>query len=169
MLHPLALSAEADRYAGLAADLRQAYGAIDPDILEDTLEGVSDLPDLLKEVVRSSLDDEVLVEALRERLAAMKERLERLQASQETKRSLVASTMQKAGLARLLAEDFSVSVRQGPPRLEITDEKSISPAFLVLQAPRIDRAGLLAALKQGETVEGAALQPGLTYVQVRTK
>lgn len=169
MSHTLAISVEAERYVALAAELKQAYAEIDQETLEDTLEGLSDLPDLLKEVVRSSLDDEVLVEALQERVAAMKERLERLQTRHGHKRALVTATMTKAGLAKILAEDFSVSLRQGPARLDITDEKAISPAFLVMQAPKIDRAGILAALKQGEAVAGAALQTGLSYVQVRTK
>jgi hypothetical protein len=169
MSHALALSAEADRYAVLALELKEAYADIDQETLEDTLEGMSDLPDLLKEVVRSSLDDEVLVEALQERVAAMKERLERLQTRHGHKRALVTTIMTKAGLSKILAEDFSVSLRQGPARLEITDERAISPAFLVMQAPKIDRAGLLAALKHGETVAGATLQTGLSYVQVRTK
>jgi hypothetical protein len=164
-----ALSAEADRYSALAAELRQEYAELDDETLADTLEGLSDLPDILKQVIRSSLDDEVMAEALRSRLSDMRERLERIETRHDRKRALVSSTMTKAGLAKVIADDFSVSLRHGAPKLEITEERAISAAFLIMQPPRIDRAGLLAALKQGETVDGAVLQEGLSYVQVRTK
>lgn len=163
------LTTEAARYSTLAEELRQAYGALDDETLADTLEGLSDLPDLLKHIVRSSLDDEVMVDALKDRVFDMKERLDRIDSRQARKRALVISAMSKAGLTRLVAEDFSLCLKQGAPRLEITDEKAISPAFLILQPPRIDKACILSALKQGIAVPGATLQQGLTYVQVRVK
>lgn len=169
MHNEIMLSSEADRYAALAEDLRKGFWDLDEETLADTLEGLSELPDLLKEVIRSSLEDEALAEALKSRLSDMRERLERLEARSSGKRALASSAMAKAGLGKILAEDFSVSLRQGAPRLEINDEKSIPAAFLLLQPPKIDRAGLLAALKRGETIDGAALQNGLSYIQVRTK
>lgn len=163
------LSAEVTRYRALADQLRQDYAGIDEETLVDTLEGASELPDLLAAIIRSSLLDEALAAALKARMGDMKARLDRLEERRDHKRRLVCDSMGHAGLDKLNAEDLSISRRQGVPRLEIVTEAEIPPSYLVLQAPRIDRAGLLAALKRGEVVAGAKLQDGEPHIQVRTR
>jgi hypothetical protein len=113
--------------------------------------------------------DEAFVIGLKGRLSEMKERLDRLVERSSRKRELVCESMMRSGLAKLLAEDFAVSVRQGLPKLEVLDEANISEPFLVPQPPRLDRAGLLVALKRGEMVAGASLIEGQPHLHVRTK
>src|SRR4051812_3404884 len=100
-------------YQILADQLKGQYSDIDDETLRDTLEGISELPDLIKEVVRSSLEDEGLVSALKSRLEQMQTRLNRFRLRAEKKRELVCWAMGNAGLAKLQAEDFSVSLRHG--------------------------------------------------------
>lgn len=163
------LDVEAGRYGALASELRARFAEIDDETLADTLEGISDLPDLLKETMRSSLMDEALAEGLKGRLSEMKERLERLQERSLRKRDTILHTMVKADLLKLMAEDFGVSVRRGPQRLEIEDETKIAEPFLIPQPPRLDRTGLLAALKAGQSITGASLAEGQLHLQVRVK
>jgi hypothetical protein len=160
---------EAGQYQALASQLRTDFGDIDGETLADTLEGLSDLPNLLCSIVRSSLEDEALIVALKGRLGDMKARLERLEARQQRKRELVCGAMSQAGMEKLGAEDFSVSLRQGHPRLEVVDESKIPERYFISQAPKLDRSGLIAALKGGESLDGAALVEGVPYIQVRTK
>src|SRR5947208_1689249 len=115
------IGAEVHQYVFLAEELKNRYTEIDDETLRDTLEGISDLPDLIKEVVRSSLEDEVMAAALKGRMAEMQERLDRLKARHERKREIACWAMGTAGIERLMAEDFSVSLRQGLPRLEVFD------------------------------------------------
>lgn len=163
------LHTEVTHYLILADQLKAQFGAIDDETLRDTLEGLSQLPDLIQEVVRSSLYDQVLITGLKARLDEMQERLERLKTRCDKKRALACSTMVSAGLERMQAPDFSLSIRHGPPRLEVVDEAQIPDHFLVPQAPRLDRAGLLNALKRGEAIEGAVLLNGEPHIAVRTK
>lgn len=169
MLTEEILRKETSHYLILADQLKAQFAEIDDETLRDTLEGLSQLPDLIQEVVRSSLYDQVLLSALKARLEEMQERLERLKVRFEKKRALACSTMVSAGLERMQAPDFSVSLRQGPPRLEVLDEALVPDHFLVPQAPRLDRAGILNALKRGEAIEGAVLLEGEAHIQVRTK
>ena len=163
------LDMEANRYGMLAIELKASFAEIDDETLTDTLEGISDLPDLLKESMRSTLMDEALAEGLKGRLGEMRERLDRLLERSVRKRETILRTMVKAGLLKLMAEDFGISVRRGVSRLEILDETKISEPFLVPQPPRVDRAGLLTALKAGQSVIGAALVEGQFHLQVRVK
>ena len=163
------LSSEVAKYQFITGELQTRYADIDDETLRDTLEGISDLPDMIKEVVRSSLDDDMIIGALKLRIGDMQDRLERIKHRLEKKREIVCWAMGEAQLDRLMAEDFSVSLRQGPPRLDIVDETQIPTDFLVPVAPRIDRAGLLIRLKQGECISGAALVEGQPHISVRVK
>ncbi len=62
-----------------------------------------------------------------------------------------------------------MTVRRGSPRVEIPDETKIGEPFLVPQPPKLDRAGILSALKAGKIVEGALLVEGHLHLQVRVK
>ena len=124
---------------------------------------------MVEQVIRSSLDDEMLVVGLKSRLEDLSARLSRLKERCEKKRELASWAMAKSGIGQIQVADFSASLRTGPPRLEIPDESKVPESFLVPQPPRIDRAGLLSALKQGSQVEGASLAPGRTHIAVRTK
>jgi len=163
------LTAETSRYQVMAEELKASFADLDDETLADTLEGLSELPDLLKAVVRSSLLDEALAIGLKGRLGEMKERLERLIERSSRKREMVCSSMARTGLAKLLAEDFAVSLRQGLPKLEVLDEAKIPEPFLIPQPPKLDRAAMLSALKRGKVVEGASLIEGQPHLQVRVK
>ena len=52
-----ALTTEISTYQVLAEQLKARFTEIDEDTLADTLEGVSQLPDLIAEIVRSGLED----------------------------------------------------------------------------------------------------------------
>ena len=57
------LSNEVNTYLILAEQLKARFGELDDDTLADTLEGISQLPELITQIVRSGLEDEVLVNA----------------------------------------------------------------------------------------------------------
>jgi hypothetical protein len=169
MSSPAVLAIEAVRYGSLSEELKARFADIDEETLRDTLEGLSELPELLQAVVRSSLLDEAFAFGLKGRLSEMKDRLDRLVERSSRKRELVCESMLRSGLTKLMAEDFAVSVRQGIPKLEVLDEAKILEPYLVPQPAKLDRAGLLSALKRGEVVEGASLIDGQPHLHVRTK
>ena len=163
------LRSELTHYLILAEELKAQYGDIDDETLRDTLEGISELPDVIKEVVRSSLDDETMMSALKARVEDMQARLDRFKLRAEKKRDLICWAMGHAGIDRLNAEDFSVSLRHGPQRLEIIDEAQIPCEYLVPLSPRLDRTALLSTLKQGAIVPGVILAYGQPHISVRVR
>jgi hypothetical protein len=142
---------------------------IDDETLRDTLEGESDLPDLLAAILRSHLDDLALATALRSRLSDMQARLGRIEDRAEKKRALVASVMDRADLRKLTQPDFTISLRPTPSPLIVTSEDEIPEAFWKPQPPKLARKALLAALAAGERVAGASLGNGGVTIAVRTR
>ena len=169
MNSPAILHSEVHQYLILAEQLKDQFADLDEGTLADTLEGISQLPDLITQIVRSGLEDEALIDALKLRLDEMHARLGRLKERYEKKRAMAAWAMSRAQIARIQAADFSLSLRPGSQRLEIRDEALVPPMFYVPQQPRLDRAELSSALKRGETVNGAILVQGEPTIQVRVR
>jgi hypothetical protein len=163
------LRLEAAHYRHLAEQLKSDYGALDDQTLADTLEGLSDFPQMVEEIVRSSLDDETMITGLKARIEIMNARLSRLRERHSKKRSVVAWAMGSTGLNRFEVADFSVSLSPGAQRLVVNDEKSLPEGFFVPQEPRLDRQALTQSLKDGQTYDGAVLVFGDPYITVRAR
>ncbi len=149
----------------LAAD----FPEVDEETLRDTLEGLTDLDEMLAAVTASYLDDRALVAALKLRLAEMQARLGRLDATADNKRRLIARVMERAELPKLTRPEFTLSWRRGAPALVVEDESRIPEDYWKPQPPRLDRQGLLAELRSGCRVAGVALSNGAASISVRTK
>jgi hypothetical protein len=163
------LRLEAAHYHLLQDQLKQDYANLDDETLADTLEGLSELPDMIEEIVRSSLDDEAMIAGLKLRADAMAERLCRLRERHQKKRQLAAWALGAAGLGNMKAPDFSVSLSEGAVRLEVSDESKLPALYLVPQPAKPDRASITAALKRGAAIEGALLVQGQPYISVSTR
>ena len=141
----------------------------DAETIKDTLEGLTDLPEILAGVIRSALIDQALILGLRERIEEMKFRLERIEMRGTKKRQLALDAMQEAGLSKLEQPDFTASTRPGTPSLIISAEDAIPATYWIPQPPRIDRQTMLASLKRGLEIPGALLSNPKPVLVVRTK
>ena len=124
---------------------------------------------MLAEVIRSALDDQALAAGLSTRLSDMKARIERFETSARRKREVALKAMSEAEIPKLVVADFTASVRHGVPTVEVVDETMIPAAYWKPQPSKLDRQGLLAALKAGTAIEGAVLAPPRFQLSVRTK
>ena len=164
-----AVPGELTRVTALRARLLSEIPDLDAQTLADTLDGLSDLREMLTEIVRSALEDETLVAGLATRLADMQARRERLATRAARKRQLALRAMCEADIAMLEQPDFTASLRQAAPALEVVAEDKIPAAYWKPQPFKLDRQGLLQALKAGTAVEGAMLAPPHQLLSVRTK
>lgn len=163
------LTAELRRTIAYREALVCKYTDLDDETLTDTLEGLTDLNEILAAFVRSALDDEALAAGLSTRLAAMKARLDRLTQRAKIKRSLVLDAMTKADLKRLVASDFTVSVRNGTASLEVIEETRIPKDYWKPQPAKLDRQSLIKDLRSGTVIAGAQLGPRTSQLSVRVK
>jgi Siphovirus Gp157 len=165
----LILSLEASKYLQLKQRLLADYPSADEETVLNTLEGITDLNEMIAAVIRSALVDEALQGGLRSRLEDMKARLGRLEERGLKKRELALEAMTEVGLTKLEQPDFTASVRAGSPSLVVTAEDLIPEAYWVPQAPKLSRQALLSDLKQGASVSGAQLSNAQPVLMVRTK
>ena len=166
---PDPLMRELAHHEYLRVQLGEQFPDVDEETLADTVEGMTDLAEMLAAVVRSQLDDLALVSALRARAADMQQRLLRIEQRASKKKELLTSVMERAGLKRLTEPDFTVSLRQTQPPLILVDENEIPSEFWKPQPPKLDRQGLISALRLGRDISGATLGNGGLTISVRTK
>jgi hypothetical protein len=163
------LKVETLRYRFTRDHLLAMWPEIDGDTLTDTLEGITDLHEMIAAVIRSALVDEALQAGLRRRLEDMRERLARLEERGAKKRQLALDAMNEVGLGKLQQPDFTASTRLGSPSLVVTAEDEIPSPYWIPQPPKIDRQSLLGQLKRGAEIPGVQLTNPKPVLVVRTK
>jgi hypothetical protein len=149
--------------------LREAFPDADDECLQDTLEGMTNLSEMLAEVLRSLLADEDFVGALKKRIGEMQARSSRLAERARKKRDLVSQVMADAEIKKLMEPDFTVSLRALRAPLVVVDEDQVPEAFWKPQTPKLDRQGLAIVLSTGQEVPGAVLGNAAMAISVRTK
>ncbi len=77
--------------------------------------------------------------------------------------------MEQADLKKLAEADFTVSLRSSSAPLVVTEEESIPEPYWKPQAPKLDRQGLIVALRSGGQVPGAVLGNPRMTIAIRTK
>jgi hypothetical protein len=142
---------------------------IDEQTLADTVEGLTDLHEIIAAIVRAALTDEALATGLKSRIAEMQDRLERLQDCAAKRRQIAKDVMVELDLKRITAPDFTVSIRPGMPGLLVLDEAAVPSIYWEPREPRLNRQGLLSDLKGGAEVNGVALSNPEPVLNVRTK
>ena len=136
-LSEIQVKSEAANFSHLRNQLIKEIPDIDPETLADTLEGITDLREMLSEVVRSALVDEALASGLSTRMSEMKARHERLEVRARRKRELALKAMAEAEIPKLasvvvpavLARRCTISqafmrVRASPPSMRVLLSKA---------------------------------------------
>jgi hypothetical protein len=163
------LKAEVPKYQLLKQRLITDYPNLDEETQIDTLEGITDLHEMIAAVIRSALVDEALHAGLRFRLDDMKERLSRLEVRAAKKRQLALEAMNEVGLKKLEQPDFTASTRAGSPALIVIAEDKIPNIYWLPQPPKLDRQSILGELRRGAEIPGAQLSNPQPMLMVRTK
>jgi len=156
-------------YRAVRDRLRAEDPQIDEQTLTDTVEGLTDLPEIIVAIVRAALADEALAGGLKERIAEMQQRLGRLQERAAKRRAIAKDVMVELELKKISAPDFTVSVRPGLPNLIVLDEAAVPSIYWQPSEPRLDRQKLANELRSGSEVAGATLSNPEPILSVRTR
>ncbi len=142
---------------------------IDEQTLADTVEGLTDLHEILAAIIRAALTDEAQAAGLKGRIAEMQQRLDGLEDRGAKRRQIAKDVMVECDVKKLTAPDFTASIRPGTPALMLIDEAAVPSIYWEPRDPRLNRQGLVADLKQGTEITGVALSNPEPVLSVRTK
>jgi hypothetical protein len=156
-------------YRSIRDRIREQDPQIDEQTLADTVEGLTDLNEILTAIIRAALTDEALATGLKARIAEMQTRLDRLEDRAAKRRQIAKDVMVELDLKKLTAPDFTASIRPGMPALMVVDEAAVPSIYWEPRDPKLNRQGLLADLKGGAEITGAALSNPEPVLSVRTK
>jgi hypothetical protein len=156
-------------YRSIRDRIRAQDPQIDEQTLADTVEGLTDVHEIVTAVIRAALSDEALVLGLKCRIADMQGRLDRLQDRATKRRQIARDVMVKLDLKKLNAPDFTASIREGIPSLMVINEDAVPSIYWQPSEPRLNRQELAYELKQGAEIAGVALSNPEPVLSVRTR
>jgi hypothetical protein len=157
------------QYTAIRDRIRVLDPQIDEQTLADTVEGLTDLHEIVQAVIRSALADEALARGLKCRISDMQGRLDRLEDRASKRRQIAKDVMVELDLKKLNAPDFTASIREGIPSLMVIDEEAVPSIYWQPSEPRLNRQELAYELKQGAEIAGVALSDPEPILSVRTR
>src|SRR5262245_16488557 len=104
-------------YRAIRDRIRAEDASVDEQTLADTVEGLTDLHEIIAAIIRAALADEALATGLKGRIAEMEARLNRFQDRSSKRRQVVKEVMDELDLKKITAPDFTISIRPGTPAL----------------------------------------------------
>ena len=156
-------------YRAFRDRIRAQEPQIHEQTLADTVEGLTDLHEILQAVIRAALADEALARGLKCRISDMQCRLDRLEDRASKRRQIAKDVMVELDLKRITAPDFSASLRPGLPALVVLNEDAVPSIYWQPGEPRLKRQVLASDLKEGAEIAGASLSNPEPVLSVRTR
>ena len=150
----MSLEFAAITYRAVCDRIRADEPQIDEQTLADTVEGLTDLHQVVAAIIRSALADEALATGLKSRIAEMQDRLDRLQDRACKRRQIAKDVMVELNIKKITAPDFTVSIRPGMPSLLVLDEAAVPSIYWEPRDPRLNRQKLATELKDGAEIPG---------------
>lgn len=143
---------------------------LDEETLFDTIDGETELIEVLCAIKESALEDKAALTGLDGYLDDLKARKSRLEKTIKTKDAIILSTMERADINRIKGPLFTMSKGATAPKVIITEESDIPTRFFKVPDPVVDKTALKKALEDPEdkkTITGAELSNG--GISLRTR
>jgi seryl-tRNA synthetase len=159
-------------YNAIKAQLAEEFDLEEDDAaLLDTLDGESNLKDVLSAMAREVERCEEFAEAINNIIVSNKQRKERFERKADKLRQSIGWAMQEAGLKKVEAADVTLSLRNNPPSLVTTCEPEDAPDNFrtVKTTYAFDKKAIKEALAEGDILSFAYLNNQPQSVQIRTK
>jgi hypothetical protein len=154
------------------ASLALAPG-FDPDdeqIKSDMLEGETGLHEVVSQLLAENEDDEGIIAALDEQVAARGIRMERAEKRIEARKAAIASLMDCARETSLKLPEATLSLRTLKSRPKVTDPDALPDAFLIEEVKvKANMEAIKAAIEAGQSIPGVTMTNGGSSLTVRRK
>lgn len=156
-----------DQIQSIAMLIREMLGDdFDDQTFLDTLDGETDVMDMLGHLVKARLEAQEIERAMKEIAATYTARAKRHASRVKSYNEGIGKLLDAIGERKVMHPMATISRTAPRVSLSITDIDEV-PTQLCKRVP--DSAAVKTALEAGETVPGAALQQGAPGVTVRVK
>jgi hypothetical protein len=157
-------------------DIRRALAILElcPDLDLDeqlklsTLEGETELNEIVSALLAESEDDEGMIEQIKIQIADRRDRIARFERRIETRKNAIVSLMDTARITKLPLPEATVSVRTLGPRPKVSIEEAVPDAFCKF-VRKPDMEAIKAAMERGEQIPGVVMTNGGASLSVRRK
>lgn len=163
-----AITRELAKHQEIKDALESVYTDLDPQALIDTLEGETDLKEVLQKVAAQVLDYEALAQATQERIADLQARKARTVKAATTLRAIILQAMDTAEIQKITGPEMTLSYRQTAGKLVIDDESKVPSDYFKQPPPVLDKKALAEAIKE-HAVEGCHISNGELSLTIRVK
>jgi hypothetical protein len=150
------------------AELRTMLGDADPDLIHDTLEGETDVFEIMNWLLGKIGDEDAMQEAIATRVAALKERSKASEGRVARLRGALEACMTASGEKSLRLPEATVTIGWKKPGIALIDEAVLPEAFWKVKR-EVSRSAINESLGRGEVVPGVTLDNGGQTLTVRRK
>ena len=140
--------------------------AEDQQLIADMIDGETNALDIVRALIRFSIESGSLADAAKERMEALKHRRDRFLQRSETARNTALAMLNALECGKLEEPDFTASITKGRPKLVTTGEP---PDAFARVTREWDKVAAKAAIEAGQNVEGAMLSNSPPSLTIRTK
>ena len=155
------------REATAARDLMQALAEYDEETRHDMAEGETSLFEAI-DAALDEIDQCAEIEAgCAAQIDAYKARLDKFKTRAERLRGMIEQAMVVADVPSIRRPRATLTVKAVKPAPIVSDEAAIPSRFWKPQPPKLDKAAINQAVKDGETVAGVTMTNGGTTLQIR--
>lgn len=143
---------------------------LDEQLKLSTLEGETDLFEVVQQLLAANEDDEGQIAALDAQIDARSIRRERAERRIETRKRAIMSLMDTANETTIRLPEATVSLRTLKPRAQVADADALPDAFVTVATVRKpNREAIAEAFERGEQIPGVTVTNGGASLNVRRK
>lgn len=131
---------------------------VDPQTIADTLESIGgeieDKAENYAKIIKNEMAD---VDALKAEKNRIEGRIKAKENSISWLKQSLQNAMEVTGKTKFKTSLFSFGIQKNPASVEISEGATLPEQYLTPQPPKIDKRGIIAALKDGEIIDGCTL------------
>jgi len=165
----MSLEFAAIAYRTIRDRIRAEDPQIDEQTLADTVEGLTDVHEIVGAIVRAALADEALATGLKGRIAEMQDRLDRLQDCAAKRRQIAKDVMIELESKRSPRLTLPSASGRGCPHCSLSTRRQCPASIGSRWLPGSSALELLSELKQGSEITGVTLSNPEPVLSVRTR
>lgn len=138
----------------------------DEELHFDMLEGETDLNEIITRILSEKLEADAMADAVKSRMTDLQARKQRYEKKGQMMRGLIKSLMDTAQIDKMTLPEASLSIRQSPVSVDVTDLEALPQGFFKVER-KADKTAIKTAIKAGEEIPGAELVEGSPTLSVR--